>query len=730
MHRQRWTSSISPDRTNDTTRRVDRDRVPALLRLSLPWTYLFVALGLWVGGCSQSESQGQIASPQGGHAGSQNGLQNGAGGSGPTVNLNPGNAGTASCVAATCEPPGGRYCGVIGDHCGGKLDCGACPSDSSCQEGRCVRGADCVPLSCQAANGRYCDKLGDGCGRELDCGSCAEDQICTSRVCTRAGCVPLSCESGGTRYCGTIGDGCGSALDCGDCNPGASCGARVPNVCAKTDCTPITCTAPGGGQYCGRIGDGCGGALDCPATCPGGLGCGGAGIANACPGLPIGPGGCVGLECQVDKCDGRAKTTIQGTVYDPGGRLPLYNVMVYVPNGPLENLVEGVSCQTCDTAVSGRPVATALTDAAGRFSMQDVPVGANIPIVVQTGKWRRQISLPMVRPCQDNLFSGTDLFRLPKNQSEGNLPKIAMTRGGADSLECVLQRIGVDSAEFTGPSGTGRVNLYYETGKGTGYDSGEPFTPLSTLFDPTVIRKYDMVVFSCHGESARSRAQPLAEKQVVKDYVDQGGRVFGSHFSYGYLRGVPGTTDAKYYQPSPWPLVAEWDGDPAAPYTIETGFPKGRAFADWLVTVGASQTRGQIEMTGVESPALSLTPGVGQPWINSPGGIPYFTVPMPVEKASTPAEQCGRFVHTGIHVARSGNSAPFPSACGTSPLSPQEKAWEFLIFELSSCAIPDTEPPMAPAIPPPGAPTSPPPAVALPPAPPPPPPPPPPPIVY
>ena len=75
--------------------------------------------------------------------------------------------------------------------------------------------------------------------------------------------------------------------------------------------------------------------------------------------------------------------------------------------------------------------------------MQDVPVGTNIPVVIQTGKWRRQITLPMVKACQDNVFAGADTFRLPKNQSEGHLPKIAMTRGKADRRECLMRRIGI-----------------------------------------------------------------------------------------------------------------------------------------------------------------------------------------------------------------------------------------------------------------------------------------------
>ena len=654
---------------------------------------------------------------------------------GPGIAVDAGSGDGACTPSVTCTPAGGQYCGKIGNGCkGGSLECGACAGDGVCMSGLCVGGPSCPRITCASGGGaKYCGTIGDACGGNLDCGACATGEICTGGVCVKSGCVPLTCKMGSTQYCGTIGDGCGGTLPCGDCAAGSTCGGGgVPGVCAPTTCTPITCNPMGGGQYCGRIGNGCSGVLDCP-TCPGGMACGTGAQAGVCPGVP-GTGGsggaCTGLACQINKCTGMPKTTVKGTVYDPGGKLPLYNVMVYVPNAALDPIVEGVTCDKCGTIASGQPVASALTDASGNFTMQDVPVGSNIPVVIQTGKWRRQITLPTVKACQDNLFAGTDTFRLPRNQSEGHLPKIAMTRGGADSLECVLRRIGVSDAEFTNPDGAGRVNIYYETGDGTGYDSGVAFPPVSQLFNQTVINNYDMMVISCHGESARSRAQPVTEKQIVKNFVDAGGRVFGSHFSFGYFRGVPGTTDAKNFQPTPWPLLAMWDGNSDAPYSVDTSFIKGAAFADWLVAVNASTTRGQITLASVESPAMSLVPGFNsQSWITTSGGIPYFSVPMPVEKASTPADQCGRFVHTGIHVGAGGNSGPFPSKCATAALSPQEKAWEFLIFELSACPLPDKQMPMPPPVPPPGAPNSPPPAVTQPPAPPPPPPPPPPPMV-
>lgn len=425
-----------------------------------------------------------------------------------------------------------------------------------------------------------------------------------------------------------------------------------------------------------------------------------AGIQNPTP--PT----CTGTDCALDPCPGKPRTTIKGTVYDPAGVNPLYNVMVYVPTTELDPIVDGPSCLRCDGSASGRPIATALSDASGKFTLNNVPAGTSVPVVIQTGKWRRKIFLPEVKACQANEFTDQNTFRLPRNQTEGHLPKIAVTLGKVDCLECLLRRIGIADSEFTNPEGTGRVNLYYETGVTTAYASGAPFPSADILYTSLdILSRYDMVLLSCHGEvKNRAMNQATTVKHVFKDYADKGGRVFASHYFYSFFRGQPGTDDASSFKPTPFPVVAtEWDGYDTTSYDIEMGFPKGLAFADWLVNVGASQTKGIIELDGVESPAKGLNRTLAQPWIYKKGGdeFPYFSLGMPTEKAATPDEQCGRFVHTGIHVTLEKDAQkpfPFPDACRQGKLTPQELALEFLIFDLSACMIRNDEVPTAPPV--------------------------------
>ncbi|MEO8181741.1 MAG: carboxypeptidase regulatory-like domain-containing protein [Deltaproteobacteria bacterium] len=418
----------------------------------------------------------------------------------------------------------------------------------------------------------------------------------------------------------------------------------------------------------------------------------------------LGTGPCVNLQCQQAACSGGARTTLTGTVFTPSGELPLYNVTVYVPNKELEPISDGASCSTCDASVSGSPVVAGLTDTAGHFRLENVPAGDNVPLVMQVGKWRRKVMLPHVEPCAENALSDVNLTRLPANQSEGDLPRIALSTGALDALECLLRKVGISDSEFTNPEGTGRVNLFAGHQGTQSYDGsasgGLPFpTSGASLWDQLAsFQRYDVVLLSCEGDEFLNE-KPAPARQALFDYLNGGGRAFLSHWHKVWLQEGP----------APFPDMVRFndrDDDLNVSATVDTSFPKGAALAEWLVNVNGSTLPGSVDLVDAQNTAATENPLYAQRWIYDPmdgatGGlsVKYVSANTPLDVPSE--QQCGRTVYSDIHVSSGDNSAParpFPTGCTSLGLSPQEKVLIYMLFDLSACIVPDDQPPAPPII--------------------------------
>ncbi len=408
--------------------------------------------------------------------------------------------------------------------------------------------------------------------------------------------------------------------------------------------------------------------------------------------------GCFGLACDIAACGGTLTTTLSGTVYDPAGNNPLYNASVYIPANPFAALPPfntGASCDTCSGAGALDAIQATQTDAAGNFTLTNVPTFANLPVVVQLGKWRREIVLKAITSCTNNVAAGNCtapnpadcVFRLPKNQTDGydpiaktytkaDLPQIAIISGASDPFDCLLLKAGIDPHEVGDYTSTKRIHFYKsDTGGGDSLDNAYGMNvPGSTLWNnlngatPPSMASYDVILLPCEGGAYdKEGTGSNTPYQNLISYVDSGGRAFTTHFGYSWLEFPAG----KNYVPAPdnWSPLANWSPtgtgmtstiDTQDPLTgvVNTGFPKGAVYSQWLQNLGATNTptqltihEGRQDLTTLGATAQTWMTAHDKVYATAPDYSNLFTFNAPLGAAAT--AQCGRVVYSDFHVSAS-----------------------------------------------------------------------------
>ncbi len=395
------------------------------------------------------------------------------------------------------------------------------------------------------------------------------------------------------------------------------------------------------------------------------------------------PDACIGIECQIVNCaaQGMPPTTVSGTVFAPNGTLPLFGASVYVPLLDPGPWPAGVQCSRCESQLPGGAAASATSGVDGKFTMMNVPAGSSVPLFITIGKWRRKVVIPSVTPCTDNPLPAT-ITSLPKNKTEGDLPKIAMGSGGCDRLECLIKKLGVSDSEFTHDGGTGSIHLF--NGGGHTAAHGTTLAAYSTLTgDVNKLKNYDIVMFSC--DCGRDASATQAMMDNVKAYADVGGRAFLSHYHSQWISGN-GTV-----APPVWPTVAQCTIDNYPSPSTQTAVidqasnPKGPPFAQWMVNVMGSTMLGQLSVTDTRETCSMINAAKAERWVHLTGGqLQNFQFTTPTEAAAD--MKCGKVVMSDMHVSGSGTSGTFPGSCGAGgALSPQEKALAFMFFDIAGC---------------------------------------------
>jgi hypothetical protein len=411
-------------------------------------------------------------------------------------------------------------------------------------------------------------------------------------------------------------------------------------------------------------------------------------------GLTINPD-CSDLSCQVAlDCPAGSPTTLTGTVFDPAGVNPLYNAYVYVPvdpSGQLPPFSSGASCDACAGAGATPVVADAVTGPDGTFVLTNVPTtdvapGNPIPLVVQTGKWRREITLPPVPRCRTTAVDPGN-SRLPRSSADGfgghaDIPRMAIAAASQDPFQCLLLKMGIDQGEFQLPgTGTGRIDYYLDTG-------GMPFGSLSAPAKSTLVGStatlmgYDVVILPCGGKPVDepTHMYPADDQYAdnVAAYANAGGRVFTTHYGLVWLATPTGTSGGNppltasamnpaTGKPNPFFGVASWNLDATSPPATVTGdvdttLPKGQAFSSWLTNVGAAAGAGKVSLNlsrqdvdAVNAPATEWIRNDANP--HEPFYLSFDT-PLTSGGGDAGAGTCGRVGFADFHVSSTALTDP------------------------------------------------------------------------
>lgn len=565
------------------------------------------------------------------------------------------------------------------------------------------------------------------------------------------------------------GGGSGNAGSSGLGGTGPGIGGRGPNMGGSGgyidfgdagSCPATTCAALG--WACGYTVDTCGHVVDCAAE---GLTCG---PNQVCVGGIDGPTVCsAGTDptCQlcgaVPDCGAGAQLTrLTGRVITPGrdaantqNQVGVPNAIVYIlRTDQIDDLpaitpgipTDGTSCDRCEDQDLGPLLAGAITDASGNFVIEgNVPVGVEFLLVVKAGRFRRAVkhTLPADKACQttDLLELPENPTRLPRTLSDGlavNIPKIAITTGRIDAMECVFEKMGIAQTEFGNFDSAASVHLYRgksptDTPEGARIDDSTP-NDVDLYGSLARLQSYDMVVSDCEGNGWDGRdlennpfPERIANGDKIREYVNRGGRLFASHLSMSWLNdngtGVYEPANPASAIGTGLAAAATWDtvltdGVNGDLDTLGTGVvslvgtrprvsPRIDGFVNWLVNEGVTAPPNYtFAITDPRSLAIELGPESEEFLYRSDGNqrVQQFSFDTPY--AAPDAAACGRVAYSGFHVASTGSSsapfanAVFPAHCrdtlsNSGDLTNQEKVLLYMLFDLGACVGDEPLPP-------------------------------------
>lgn len=384
------------------------------------------------------------------------------------------------------------------------------------------------------------------------------------------------------------------------------------------------------------------------------------------------------------KCPGE-ETDISGTVLAPNGKDPVPGATVFIPAQVPEVFPPLVACEVCGHLGSTNNLWQTTTGADGKFTLKQV-CPKQRPIVFQNGRFRRLIYVDV--PPKTQVTLPPDKTRLPQRnkefQKEDAIPKIAVATGDFDKMECVLRKIGL-------PDGT--FDLYEDA------VSRKSPTPLPSFKDLVnnlqKMKTYNIIFINCTANTFESELTKTLVRQNITDYVQSGGRLYVTDWSYDWIEQVEGFSPFIDFEPgasgtAPEPHNAAALGADGLQISATIKDP---VLSAWLANFPGAINTGSshIEHFLIDWVMMHKLGTETKLWVEgqvrSQQGDIVGTKPLTV---TFNFKNCGKILYTSYHTEGRESEIlpePYPNYCNTT-MSPQDRILEFLIFDIASCIKP------------------------------------------
>ena len=391
------------------------------------------------------------------------------------------------------------------------------------------------------------------------------------------------------------------------------------------------------------------------------------------------------------KCADNTKVTITGKVTAPNQTDPVPGAAVYIPSNVPEDFPLEVRCEVCKTPGQTTNRWWTTTSAFnGSFTLTDVCPGSYW-LVMQNGRFRRAVKITV--PTGGNMQIKAGESRLPRKNKEFTIhdavPRIAVATGDYDKMECVLLKMGLDSSAY---------DLYEGAKLLKNKQLNKTFADLVKTY--SALKAYNIIFINCTDNTFESQLKNSLVQQNLKKYIEAGGRLYVTDWSYDWLEQMPDLAPYIDFEPGLSDSTPEAQnkgalgkGDIKVLADI-----KDPALAKWLGQFSGAIQNGKSQishfltqwviMHKVSKDVKTWVNGVIQSISGSINGSRPLTVTFNYKN-------CGKVLFSSYHTegrdeelkAYPAPAKPFPNYCA-GKISPQDRILEYLIFDIANCVTP------------------------------------------